>query len=82
MMDRDRFPVDPWRLVMHYGTEYVVGRDHKADAARTFRLSRILGEVKAVGEQNSYEIPAEVPLSGLEQGAIAQEPRVVELAPA
>jgi predicted DNA-binding transcriptional regulator YafY len=63
--------VDPWRLVMHYGTEYVVGRDHKADAARTFRLSRILGEVKAVGEQNSYEIPADVPLSGLEQGAIA-----------
>lgn len=62
--------VDPWRIVMHYGTEYLVGRDHKADAARTFRLSRILGAAKPTGEADAYEIPAEVPLGAFTSDAI------------
>ena len=57
--------VDPWRIVMVYGTEYLVGRDHAADASRTFRLSRILGAVKIVGEPGAYEVPDEVPLGVL-----------------
>ena len=61
--------VDPWRIVMVYGTEYLVGRDRTADAPRTFRLSRIIGGVKAVGETGAYEIPDQVPLGSLgEQG--------------
>lgn len=63
--------VDPWRIVMHYGTEYFVGRDHRADAPRTFRLSRILGAVRPVGEQGAFEVPAEVPLGFLTDGEIA-----------
>jgi proteasome accessory factor B len=63
--------IDPWRIVMHYGTEYLVGRDHKADAARTFRLSRILGTVKPTGDAGGYEIPAEVPLGAFTNDAIA-----------
>ena len=62
--------VDPWRIVMAGGTEYLVGRDHKADAVRTFRVSRILGAVKPVGEQGAYVPPAEVPLGSLAPGQI------------
>jgi len=62
--------VDPWRIVMVNGTEYVVGRDHKADAARTFRVSRIIGSVKAVGVPGSFEPPHEIPLGSLKAGAV------------
>ena len=54
--------VDPWRIVMMSGTAYLMGRDHRADALRTFRVSRILGEVKTVGESDAFERPAAVPL--------------------
>jgi len=62
--------VDPWRIVVVNGTEYLVGRDHKADAARTFRVSRILGAVKAVGESGAFEPPHEIPLGSLTDGAV------------
>ena len=62
--------VDPWRIVMSGGTDYLVGRDHKADALRTFRVSRILGAVKPVGEQGGFTPPAEVPLGELAPGEI------------
>ena len=62
--------VDPWRIVMASGTEYLMGRDHRADAPRTFRVSRILGEVRAVGEGGSFSPPAEVSLDGLTPGEI------------
>lgn len=62
--------VDPWRLVVVNGVEYLVGRDHRADAPRTFRVSRILGTVKVVGEDGAFEPPAEVSLDSLEPGAI------------
>jgi proteasome accessory factor B len=62
--------VDPWRIVMVYGTEYLVGRDHRADASRTFRVSRIIGAVKAIGEPGAFEVPADVPIGSLGPGAI------------
>jgi len=62
--------VDPWRIVMSGGTEYLVGRDHGADAQRTFRLSRILGAVRPKGEPGAFEIPAEVSLDSLGRGEI------------
>ncbi len=62
--------IDPWRIVMVGGTEYLVGRDHGANAPRTFRVSRILGAVRAVGEVGAFEIPAEIPLGGLTPGEI------------
>lgn len=63
--------VDPWRIVMSGGTEYLVGRDHGAEAARTFRLSRILGAVRQTGEAGAFERPAEVPLGSLAPGEVA-----------
>jgi proteasome accessory factor B len=63
--------VDPWRIVMSGGTEYLIGRDHKADAARTFRLSRINGTVRLVGEPGAFERPDEVPMGFLGPGEIA-----------
>jgi len=57
--------VDPWRIVISGGTEYLVGRDHTRDASRTFRVSRILGSVLTVGEPGAYEIPEQVSLEGI-----------------
>ena len=57
-----RRTVDPWRLLIAGGTEYLVGRDHGHDEARTFRVSRILGSVKPIGEPGAFEKPANVPL--------------------
>ncbi|MGC4174031.1 helix-turn-helix transcriptional regulator [Demequina sp.] len=62
--------VDPWRILVVNGTEYLVGRDHGADASRTFRLSRILGTVKAVGDAGAYEPPHDIPLGSLTPGAV------------
>jgi len=63
--------VDPWRIVMSGGTEYLIGRDHRADAARTFRLSRILGAVTLVGQAGAFERPHDVPLGSFAQGELA-----------
>lgn len=62
--------VDPWRIVVVNATEYLVGRDHGADASRTFRVSRILGTVKAVGEPGAFEPPAHVDLGPLGPSAV------------
>lgn len=57
--------VEPWRLLARGGGWYVVGRDRDRDAPRSFRLSRIEGAVRQVGEPGSYEIPA-----GLDAAAV------------
>ena len=63
--------VDPWRIVVVNATEYLIGRDHGADASRTFRVSRILGAVKAVGEPGAFEPPADIDLGPLGPAAVA-----------
>ncbi|WP_020501960.1 helix-turn-helix transcriptional regulator [Sciscionella marina] len=41
--------VEPWGVVSWRGRWYVVGHDRDRNAARCFRLSRVVGEVRAVG---------------------------------
>ena len=41
--------VEPWGVVTYRGRWYLVGHDRDRDADRTFRLSRIGADVKAVG---------------------------------
>jgi proteasome accessory factor B len=55
--------VEPWRLVVRGGTEYLVGRDTEKDESRTYRVSRIHGAVKFVGDPGAFERPAEIPNS-------------------
>ena len=51
--------LQPWALTSRGGFWYVVGLDTDRDAPRAFRLSRVLGAVRA-GRAGSYEIPAQV----------------------
>ncbi|WP_062202256.1 helix-turn-helix transcriptional regulator [Demequina salsinemoris] len=53
--------VQPWRLLARGGALYLQGLDTVREGPRTFRLSRIQGDVKATGPQQSYEIPTERP---------------------
>ncbi|HEY0217491.1 MAG TPA: WYL domain-containing protein [Cellulomonas sp.] len=53
---RDRL-VEPWRLVARRGGWFLVGRDVDRAAARSFRLSRIEGRVKAVDGPEAFAEP-------------------------
>ena len=61
--------VHPWGIVMRSGLEYLVGWDVDADAVRVFRLGRVLGAVRPVGEPEAFERPATVPLGALAEDA-------------
>ncbi|HEX5540993.1 MAG TPA: WYL domain-containing protein [Micromonospora sp.] len=54
--------LQPWGVVCWRGRWYVVGHDLDRDATRCFRLSRIVGPVKAVGRAGTYLPPDDVDL--------------------
>ncbi|WP_213450180.1 helix-turn-helix transcriptional regulator [Rhizomonospora bruguierae] len=58
----DRRRLQPWGVVCWRGRWYVVGHDLAREAARCFRLSRIVGPVKATGPAGAYEPPPGVDL--------------------
>jgi proteasome accessory factor B len=54
--------VEPWGVVTNKGRWYLVGHDRDRDAVRTFRLSRIGAEVKAIGPPGAVQRPGGVDL--------------------
>ncbi|MDN4473318.1 helix-turn-helix transcriptional regulator [Demequina zhanjiangensis] len=67
-----RRTVQPWRLLTRSGVLYVQGLDTDRGAPRTFRLSRVQGRVRPVGDEGAYEIPPELPAAfSPEQGGTA-----------
>lgn len=56
--------LQPWGVVCWRGRWYVVGHDLDRDAARCFRLSRVVGQVRATGRPDAYAPPAGVDLIG------------------
>lgn len=52
--------VDPHGLVHRRGRWYLVGRDHARDDRRAFRLDRIEGAPRTVGEAGAFTTPAAV----------------------
>jgi proteasome accessory factor B len=50
--------VYPYKIAARGGGWYLVGRDLDRDDLRVFRLSRLLGAVKATGEANAFDPPA------------------------
>ncbi|MBL0747990.1 helix-turn-helix transcriptional regulator [Nocardioides baculatus] len=50
--------VQPWGLARSSGRWYVVGFDVDRGAERVFRLSRIVGPVRAGGKSGAYDVPA------------------------
>ncbi|GAA2525528.1 helix-turn-helix transcriptional regulator [Pilimelia columellifera] len=49
--------LQPWGVVCWRGRWYVVGHDLDRAATRSFRLSRVVGEVVSVGEPRAFEAP-------------------------
>jgi proteasome accessory factor BC len=57
--ERERL-VDPYALLLDRGRWYVIGRDHDRDANRTFRVSRIHGEIRlATRRERDFRLPEE-----------------------
>jgi len=57
--------IEPWGIVWWHGRWYVVGHDLDRDAARAFRLSRIVGAPSAEGDPGSVTVPDGVDLPAL-----------------
>jgi proteasome accessory factor BC len=52
--------VDPYALLLDRGRWYVIGRDHDRDGIRTFRVSRIRGDIRlATRRERDFRLPAE-----------------------
>ena len=49
--------LEPWGIVSWHGRWYVVGRDRDREATRMFRMSRIGGNVKTVGQPKAFTVP-------------------------
>ncbi|AEE46086.1 helix-turn-helix transcriptional regulator [Cellulomonas fimi] len=50
--------VEPWKLLARRGGWLLVGRDRGRDAQRSYRLSRIEGAVRTVGEPGAFSPPS------------------------
>ena len=54
--------VEPWGVVSWRGRWYLVGHDRGRDAARCFRLSRVIGAVRPVGPDGAVKVPTGIDL--------------------
>lgn len=69
-----RRTVEPWGVVSWRGRWYVVGHDRVRDAPRSFRLSRIVGAVRAVGPEGAVTVPGGVDLLGMVRSTVDPPP--------
>jgi proteasome accessory factor B len=75
--------LQPWGVVCWQGRWYVVGHDRDRDATRCFRLSRIVGGVRASGPERAFTPPAGVDLISHVQrfnGPVTRDRRAVVVA--
>jgi proteasome accessory factor B len=63
--------VEPWGVLTYRGRWYLVGHDRDRDAPRTFRLSRIGAEVKAIGPAGAVRRPDGVDLREIVHHAVS-----------
>jgi proteasome accessory factor BC len=75
--------IDPYALLPHEGSWYVIGRDHASDEIRTFRVSRIRGEIRfATRRERDFRLPSEFsakahrPPPAWQMGEIVGEARI------
>lgn len=61
-----RRSVQPWRIVMRSGVDYLIGWDTDRDAQRTYRLGRIVGRVRVTGEPDAFDRPDTIELGDLD----------------
>lgn len=67
--------IEPWAVVNRGRWWYVVGRDRDRGAARVFRLSRIEGTVRRIGEPGSFQVPAGIDPLAAVQAPIPEDER-------
>lgn len=72
--------LDPWGVVSWRGRWYVVGHDRDRQAARCFRLSRILGDVRLTGRAGQVRQPPDVDLLRIVAGSDREAAGGVEAA--
>jgi proteasome accessory factor B len=65
----------PWSVLSWHGRWYVLGFDTDRGDARMFRLSRIVGDVKADGETGSYDVPPPDEVRAAASALAPAEPR-------
>jgi proteasome accessory factor B len=65
--------VEPWGVLTEKGRWYLVGHDRDRNATRTFRLSRIGGEVTPIGPANAFTRP-DVDLRRIVAEAVGEAP--------
>jgi predicted DNA-binding transcriptional regulator YafY len=75
--------IDPYALLPHEGSWYVIGRDHASDEIRTFRVSRIRGEIRfATRRERDFRLSSEFsaqahrPPPAWQMGEIVGEARI------
>ena len=75
--------IDPYALLPHEGSWYVIGRDHVSDEIRTFRVSRIRGEIRfATRRERDFRLPSDFsaqahrPPPAWQMGEIVGEARI------
>jgi proteasome accessory factor B len=52
--------LEPWGVVRYSGRWYAVGHDRDRGEERIFRLSRVQGRARMVGQPGAYDVPAGV----------------------
>ena len=62
--------VEPWGVLSWRGRWYLVGLDRGRKAARSFRLSRLSGSVRGVGERGAVHRPDGIDLLPLVRGGL------------
>jgi proteasome accessory factor B len=66
--------VEPWGVVTEKGRWYLVGHDRDRDDTRTFRLSRIGGDVTPIGPAGSVTVPDGVDLRKIVSQTVTEVP--------
>jgi proteasome accessory factor B len=70
--------LEPWGIVSWHGRWYVTGHDRDRGAVRSFRLSRVAGDVRPDGDDGTVNVPPDVDVRALVAHAYAGEPSTQE----
>ena len=76
--DAVRRHLEPWGIVSWHGRWYVTGHDRDRGAVRSFRLSRVVGDVRADGAPGTVEKPPDADIREIVTHAYASEPSMQE----
>lgn len=63
--------VQPWAVLSWHGLWYLIGFDIDRDDTRSFRLSRVIGEVHKDDSASDYQIPADLDVQALAERIFA-----------